>query len=68
MTLLAITAPLLFAAFTWWFSTGAILWLDRRPRETFGWSFAAASIIAIGALLAILVSAGSESVASAYIA
>jgi len=68
VTLLAITAPLLFAAFIWWFSTGAILWLDRRPRETFGWSFGAASVIAIGALIALFVSADSESASSAYIA
>lgn len=68
MTLAAIVSPLLFAAFVWWFSTGAILWLDRRPRETFGWSFAAASVIATGALIALFLSAGTESVASAYIA
>jgi len=68
VTFLAITAPLLFAAFIWWFSTGAILWLDRRPRETFVWSFAAASVIAVGALIALFVSASSESVTGAYIA
>ncbi len=68
MTLAAIAPPLLFAAFLWWFSTGAILWLDRRPRETFGWSFAAATIIAAGALVALYVSAGVQNVANAYIA
>lgn len=68
MTFLDITAPLIFAAFIWWFSTGAILWLDRRPRETFGWSFAGASVIAIAALIALAWSAGVTSVAGAYIA
>ncbi|MDX2276572.1 MAG: putative photosynthetic complex assembly protein PuhE [Hyphomonadaceae bacterium] len=68
MTLLALTAPLLFAAFVWWFSTGAILWLDRRPRETYGWSFAAASVIAAGALIALALSAGATSAVSAYVA
>ncbi len=68
MTFAAIASPLLFAAFIWWFSTGAILWLDRRPRATFGWSFAAATIIAIGALIALVVTAAQETLASAYIA
>ena len=68
MTLAAIASPLLFAAFIWWFSTGAILWLDRRPRETFGWSLAAATIIAFGAILALVFTADVESTASAYIA
>ncbi len=67
MTFAAIASPLLFAAFVWWFSTGAILWLDRRPRETFGWSFAATTIIAIGALIALFVTAAQETIASAYI-
>jgi putative photosynthetic complex assembly protein 2 len=66
MTLIA--PALLFAAFTWWFSTGAILWLDRRPRETFGWSFAAVSIVAVGAVLLVHGSARTVSVSSAYIA
>jgi putative photosynthetic complex assembly protein 2 len=68
VTILDITTPLVFAAFTWWFSTGAILWLDRKPRETFGWSFAAASVVAIAALIALFVTAREQSVASAYIA
>ena len=68
MSILDITTPLIFAAFIWWFSTGAILWLDRRPRETFGWSFAAATIIAVAALIALFISAHEQSVASAYVA
>jgi putative photosynthetic complex assembly protein 2 len=68
VTIAEIASPLLFAAFIWWFSTGAILWLDRRPRETFVWSFAAATIIAVGALIALFVSARMESVAGAYVA
>lgn len=68
VTIFAISAPLVFAAFVWWFSTGAILWLDRRPRETFGWSFGAASIIAIGALIALVLSKDATSSASAYVA
>ncbi len=29
--------PALFALFVWWFSTGAILYLDGLPQRTFGW-------------------------------
>ena len=68
MSFAAFLPPLFFAAFIWWFSTGAILWLDRRPRETFGWSFAGASVIAVGALIALFMSASVESAAGAYIA
>jgi len=68
VSFVAIAAPLLVAALIWWFSTGAILWLDRRPRETFGWSFAAATIVAVGALIALYASAGDQTVTSAYIA
>lgn len=68
MTFAAIASPLLFAAFIWWFSTGAILWLDRRPRETFGWSFAAATIVSFGALIALFVSTSVDTVDGAYVA
>jgi hypothetical protein len=32
--------PVLFALFLWWFSTGAILYLDGLPQRTFKWSMA----------------------------
>ena len=38
--------PLLIAALLWWFSTGAILWLVRLPRDTFGWSLGVYAVIA----------------------
>jgi putative photosynthetic complex assembly protein 2 len=38
---------------TWWFSTGAILYLDGLPRWTFRWSMGAAGLIAAGALFAV---------------
>jgi putative photosynthetic complex assembly protein 2 len=41
-----IAAGVLYVLFLWWFSTGAILWLDRRPVTTYGWSLIAATVIA----------------------
>ncbi len=32
---LPVIAAALYAVFLWWFGTGAILWLDRRPRGTY---------------------------------
>jgi putative photosynthetic complex assembly protein 2 len=46
MTLAAIGSALAYTVFAWWFSTGAILWLDRRPRATYRWSLAAATAVA----------------------
>ena len=37
--------PALFALFVWWFSTGAIMYLDGLPRRTFKWSMIGASLI-----------------------
>jgi putative photosynthetic complex assembly protein 2 len=34
----SLVAPALFAALCWWFGTGAILWLVRRPPASFRWS------------------------------
>jgi hypothetical protein len=31
-------APVLFALFAWWFSTGIIIYLDGLPRHTYRWS------------------------------
>jgi putative photosynthetic complex assembly protein 2 len=65
---LALLAPLAFALFLWWFSTGLILWLDRLPRATHGWSFAAASALAIWACFAIADTANAATGANAYVA
>ncbi len=41
-----IAAGVVYVVFLWWFSTGAILWLDRRPKATYRWSLIAATAIA----------------------
>jgi putative photosynthetic complex assembly protein 2 len=68
MILAAIAAAVLYTVFLWWFSTGAILWLDRRPRATFRWSLIAASGLAGLALLGLATSMRDASPTGAVIA
>lgn len=60
--------PIVATLFAWWFSTGAILFLDGLPRRTFRWSFGVASLIALAAVWGLFVTADATSVASAYVA
>lgn len=60
--------PVFAATLVWWFSTGAILWLDRRPRHTFAWSLTGASVLAALAIVALAVTATRTDPAGAYIA
>jgi len=57
----------LYALFIWWFSTGVILYLDGLSRRTFGWSMIVMTVIALGALYGISISANDPSVAGVYI-
>jgi putative photosynthetic complex assembly protein 2 len=41
----AFLPPIFFALFVWWFSTGAILYLDGLPVRTFKWSMLAATLL-----------------------
>ncbi len=60
--------PVLFAILLWWFSTGAILFLDGLPRRTFGFSLAVVGVAALGALLLLYQLRGATDTASAYLA
>ena len=60
-------APFLFVALLWFVSTGAILWLDRLPRETFIASLLGATVMAGLALAAILISMTDGSPFGAYV-
>lgn len=60
--------PILFALFVWWFSTGVVLYLDRLPRHTFRWSLLAASVLLVGALVALVELSATAAVANAYLA
>ena len=59
--------PIVFVLLAWWFSTGAILYLDQRPAKTYLTSMVAASALAIGALIMLAVSSRSTTLANAYI-
>ena len=58
--------PALAAVLLWWAGTGAVLLLDRLPRDTARWTFGAASLFALAALLCIAHTARDTSVAGAY--
>ena len=60
--------PALFTLIVWWFSTGAILWLGRLPRWTFGPTMMSATLGLSFALVGLHISAARTSVASAYCA
>ena len=45
-----IGAAVLYTVFLWWFSTGAILWLDRRPKTTYRWSLLVGSTLGMAAV------------------
>jgi putative photosynthetic complex assembly protein 2 len=60
--------PTLFALFVWWFSTGAIMYLDGLPRRTFKWSILGASVLALLSLWATVATKNDLSVRGAYAA
>ncbi len=60
-------APALFALFAWWFGTGAILWLVRRPVRSFRWRMAGMSVLGIASLWGAHRSMQSSEVANAYL-
>jgi putative photosynthetic complex assembly protein 2 len=59
-------APALYALFLWWFSTGAILYLDGLPKRTFRWSMLAATAILAIALVALKAGNQDLTTAGAY--
>ena len=60
--------PALFALFVWWFGTGVVMLLDGLPRDTFRWSLASSSLIALGSLVCIASYAADSSIGAAYAA
>lgn len=59
--------PLLFALLMWFIGTGAVVWLDSRPRETFRTSLVLAGLVAIVAIGLVWARAGDPSIAGAYV-
>jgi putative photosynthetic complex assembly protein 2 len=68
MTLAAIGSAVLYTLFLWWFSTGAILWLDRRARATYRLSLTVASIVALAAVFGLVATMGRATPTGAMIA
>lgn len=64
----AYLGPILFALFVWWFSTGAIIYLDGLPRPTFKWSMLGATVLLGAAFYGLWCSAGDTTVRGAYLA
>lgn len=63
-----VLAPVAFTLFVWWFSTGAILYLDGLPARTYRWSMAGASLLLIVALRFVADSADDLSTTGVYVA
>jgi len=60
--------PILYALFVWWFSTGAIIYLDGLPRHTFRWSLLGATVLFVISLHGLALSSADTSVFGAYAA
>lgn len=58
----------LFAAFAWWSATGAILYLDGLPPESFRRSMLGATVLLLVGLYGLARTSADDSVASAYLA
>lgn len=61
-------SAILYSAFVWWFSTGVIFYLNKRPPRTFRWSVLGGTILMLAALYGLWVSARQETVVAAYTA
>lgn len=68
MIIAAIGCAVLYAIFLWWFSTGAILWLDRRPSRTYALSMIGGSIVGGAAVFGLIHSMSQTSSTAAVIA
>ncbi len=60
--------PVLFALFVWWFSTGAIVFLDGLPKRTFRWSMIGGTLVLFVSYYGLAISASDASVHGAYLA
>jgi putative photosynthetic complex assembly protein 2 len=63
-----VALPVLFAMFLWWFSTGAILYVDGLPRWTFRWSLGGLTALSGVAVFVLSETASWMSPLGAYVA
>jgi putative photosynthetic complex assembly protein 2 len=64
----AFLLPLGVTLVAWFFATGAILWLDRRPAETWPASLLGATVVAGFAMAGVLIAAEQQGALAAYAA
>jgi putative photosynthetic complex assembly protein 2 len=64
--MLQYAAPIAYAIFLWWFSTGAILFLDGLPKRTFRWSMLAATAVLAISIYELKAGNGDMTVGGAY--
>jgi putative photosynthetic complex assembly protein 2 len=64
----AYLGPVLFALFVWWFSTGAIIYLDGLPTRTFKWSMLGATAALAAGFYGLWASSTDTSPSGAYVA
>ncbi|MDX2264189.1 MAG: putative photosynthetic complex assembly protein PuhE [Hyphomicrobiales bacterium] len=65
--MLGYVAPVGFALFLWWFSTGVVILLDGLPRRTFRWSMLGASVTALLGLAAAYAFRAETTALAAYV-
>lgn len=56
-----------YALFLWWFSTGVILYLDKRPARTYRWSLLGATVVMVASFVALHAARDVGSMAGAYV-
>ena len=59
--------PVLFVLFVWWFSTGAVIYLNNLPKYTYKWSFLGATVVLVASIFGLTVTSQSDTLASAYL-
>lgn len=64
----SVAAPALFALLCWWFGTGAILWLVRRPPASFRTSLVLCTVLLAFSLWTTHLSMQAQTVDNAYLA
>lgn len=64
----SVAAPALFALLCWWFGTGAILWLVRRPAASFRTSLVLCTVLLAFSLWTTQLSMQAQTVDNAYLA
>ena len=59
--------PVLFVLFIWWFSTGAVLYLNNLPKYTYKWSLIGVTTVLLASIYGLAVTSRSDSLISAYL-